>query len=360
MTEKDPLAQWATWREIHAQPDIWDVWGHRFPAGQIRSWIAGLNVSEVWFTGAGTSAYIGDILVAGLEGQEGPRLRSIPSTDLVARPEAFLTGDARPLVVSFGRSGNSAESIGVLDALDAIAPNAPRLNITCNAKGALATRPAPGPQEVVLLPDATHDAGFAMTSSFSTMLLTALALFDAPCNLGPRLRELSEVMRDLLPVAQAAVGPVPARAVFVGSGPLAYAARESALKVMELSAGEIPALWDSSLGFRHGPKSFVHGDTAITVLLSSNPHAARYDADLVAELRVQFPGARVTTIGPGGDIDVPAPHGDAWAAPLLLAYAQVACVIWSQALGKNVDDPFAGQGTLSRVVSGVKLYPVAT
>jgi tagatose-6-phosphate ketose/aldose isomerase len=27
-------------------------------------------------------------------------------------------------------------------------------------------------------------------------------------------------------------------------------------------------------------------------------------------------------------------------------------------LGLNVDDPFAGQGTLTRVVSGVKLHPV--
>ncbi|SMY06663.1 SIS domain-containing protein [Flavimaricola marinus] len=359
MTDKDPLAKWATWREIHAQPDIWDVWGHRFSEGRIRSWIAGLGVNEVWFTGAGTSAYIGDILVAALEGQGGPRLRSIPSTDIVARPHAFLSADARPLVVSFGRSGNSAESLGVLDALDALAPNAPRLNITCNAKGALATRPAPGPQEVVLLPDATHDAGFAMTSSFSTMYLTALALFGPPCDLSERLRDLSDALRDTLTVYAGAVGDLPERAVFVGSGPLAFAAREAALKVMELSAGQIPALWDSTLGFRHGPKSFVRGDTAITVFLSSEPHAARYDADLVAELRSQFPKARVTTVGPGGDIAVPAPNGDAWAAPVLVAYAQIAAVKWSQALGLGVDDPFAGQGTLSRVVSGVKLYPVA-
>jgi tagatose-6-phosphate ketose/aldose isomerase len=34
-------------------------------------------------------------------------------------------------------------------------------------------------------------------------------------------------------------------------------------------------------------------------------------------------------------------------------------VRWSDALGLPVDDPFAGQGTLTRVVSGVQLYPVA-
>jgi tagatose-6-phosphate ketose/aldose isomerase len=42
--------------------------------------------------------------------------------------------------------------------------------------------------------------------------------------------------------------------------------------------------------------------------------------------------------------------------PVLLA--QVLAVVWSDSLGLPVDDPFAGMGTLSRVVSGVKLYPV--
>jgi branched-chain amino acid transport system ATP-binding protein len=41
-----------------------------------------------------------------------------------------------------------------------------------------------------------------------------------------------------------------------------------ALKVMELTAGGVPALWESSVGFRHGPKSFVRGKTDIVLLIS--------------------------------------------------------------------------------------------
>jgi tagatose-6-phosphate ketose/aldose isomerase len=164
----DDLSRWATWREIHAQPAIWSDWSQSLPVADLRSWIAAQGVDEIWFCGAGTSAYIGDMLVAGLEGTPGPRLRAVPTTDIVSRPQTYLAG-RRPLVVNFGRSGNSTETIGTLDALDALAPTAPRLNITCNPKGALATRPSPGPQQTVLLPEATHDAGFAMTSSFSTM-----------------------------------------------------------------------------------------------------------------------------------------------------------------------------------------------
>jgi tagatose-6-phosphate ketose/aldose isomerase len=139
----------------------------------LRAWIADQSFDEVWFCGAGTSAYIGDIIAASIKGT-----RSVPSTDIVANP-AHVLSDVRPLVVNFGRSGNSTESIGTLGALDALAPDAPSLNITCNKEGALATRTSDTPSKLILLPDAAHDEGFAMTSSFSTMLLTGLALFDA-------------------------------------------------------------------------------------------------------------------------------------------------------------------------------------
>lgn len=355
-----PLDTWATWREIHAQPAIWADWATALPLTDLRGWIAAQKAREVWFCGAGTSAYIGDILVAGLEGQPGPRLRAVPTTDIVARPQAYLGGGGRPLIVQFGRSGNSAESLGTLDALDALAPDAPRLHITCNPAGALARRAAPGPLRVITLPEATHDAGFAMTSSFSTMLLTALLLFDE----GPdsaRLPRLAAQLRDLLPRLAdfAAQTPPPGRIVFLGTGPLAFAARECALKVMELAAGRIPALWDSTLGFRHGPKSFVTGDTRIVLLASPEAPAALYEADLASELRAQFPDTPTTTIGPGGDIDLALPEGPLWSAPLVVALGQILAVHWSSALGLDVDDPFAGQGTLSRVVSGVTLHPVA-
>lgn len=348
------LDQFATWREIHAQPAIWSDWAKTFAVTNLRAWMNAQRVEEIWFCGAGSSAYIGEMIVAALEGQSGPRLRAVATTDLVARPHAYLNGRL-PLVVNFGRSGNSAETLGTLDALDALAPDAPRLNITCNASSALANRTATN-QRVIILPEATHDAGFAMTSSFSTMLLTALSIFDKSADLAG-LETVSNDLIRLLPgfTAFAKAARRPERVVFVGSGPLALAAREAALKVMELAAGQIPALWDSTLGFRHGPKSFVRGATDIFVFGSSDPHAAQYDADLISELRGQFPQSLTTFVGPGGDIDAPT-AGFGIILPVVLA--QVLAVVWSDALGLAVDDPFAGQGTLSRVVSGVKLYPV--
>ena len=350
------LPDTATWREIMQQPDLWAAWADDPALPRARAWVTARAPEEVWLCGAGSSAYIGDIIVAGREGQGGPRLRAIPTTDLVSRPHAYLP--TRALVLQFGRSGDSAESLGLLDALDALSPETPRLHVTCNPGGQLATRPSPGPLHVLVLPEGAHDAGFAMTSSFTTMLLSALAVLtpEGAAPIPPLARRLRALLPRYASMAQAA--RTPDRMVFLGSGPLAFAARESALKVMELAAGAIPCLWDSTLGFRHGPKSFVQGATDVVIYTSPDPHAALYDADLAAELRAQFPGSRVTTLGPGGDLDLPLPDG-AWGAALAVPFAQVLAAVLSDRLGCSVDDPFAGRATLSRVVSGVRLHPVA-
>lgn len=346
-----------TWSEIMAQPAIWREWGQALSRerGALAEWIKDQAFDEIWLSGAGSSAFIGDLLAAGLRLKQGGSVRSVASTDLVADPRMLTS--SRPLIVSFGRSGNSAETIGVLDALDALAPDAPRLNITCNAESALASRTGANGRAIVL-PDATHDAGFAMTSSFTTMVLTALCLLDLDASdPAGRFATLADRAEGLLPriIAHSEAAPVPRRIVFTGSGPLQFAARESALKVMELSGGDVAALWDSSLGFRHGPKSFVQDETDLVQFLSADPYTARYDRDLAAELGEQFPSARRLTIGQGGDIDT-GPDEDVWSAVLFVLFAQIQGTVWASKLGYDADDPFKGRGTLTRVVSGVTLY----
>ncbi|HGG05215.1 MAG TPA: phosphosugar isomerase [Aliiroseovarius sp.] len=354
------VENWATTREIRQQPAIWAAWSDEFGADlpDLRDWMASLAADEIWLCGAGTSAYIGDLIAAHL-GADPRRIRAVSTTDFVSVPQNFVRPGLRPLVVSFGRSGNSAETIGTLDILDHLMPEAPRLNITCNGESALATRrPVSGDQRTIILPDACHDAGFAMTSSFTTMLLTALWVLDDAIT-AEDLRGLSEtaalMMDGLFQMSADMVQPD--RVVFTGSGALTFAAREAALKVMELAAGDIPAIWDSNLGFRHGPKSFVTPKTRIFQFLSGDAYTRKYDDDLTAELKTQFGPEFVITIGAGdADIAFPALKNDALAGVLCVLVAQILAVTWSDKMGLNVDNPFQGKGTLTRVVSGVKLY----
>lgn len=353
--------EWHTFREIEAQPEIWDAWAREFAtqAEQIKSWIASKRIARVWFTGAGTSAFIGDTLADALsERISGITCRSVPSTDLVASPATYLEHACDDLlVVSFGRSGNSSESAGTLKLLDAHAPAAHRLNITCNADSVLAKGAHSGPGETrsVVLPEACHDVGFAMTSSFTTMLLTSLACF-LPAE------ETRECMAKLSNAARAALAlpmepPEMTRAVFLGSGPFKGVARESALKLLELTVGRVVTSWDSALGFRHGSKAVMTDDTLAVIYQSGSAPTAQYDADIAAEIRAQFPKAQVFTIGATtGDIQLGGTDDDLWNTALFVIYAQRLAALWSQKMNLNVDDPFIDGGNLSRVVSHVRLY----
>lgn len=351
----------ATWSEIFAQPKIWAEWGAELAikAKEICGWIQEKQIAEIIFAGAGTSAFIGDAL--SFPRASSLRVRAIPTTDIVACPRDCLRDDPQLLVVQFGRSGDSSESVGTLDLLDRQFPKVHRLNITCNPTGALATRPpaGTGEQKVIALPEATHDSGFAMTSSFTTMLLSALACIDGNVDAAKQLSALSEKADHLLPMLQQMTPARPDRVIFLGSGALKGVARESALKVLELTAGQTMTSWDSTLGFRHGPKAVITGQDLVVVMIHPDQHTSLYDRDVAREIKAQYPEATVLTFGGEGcDVNLRTLGDACWEAPLYVLAAQLWAVSWSAELALNIDNPFAGKGNLSRVVSGVTLYPV--
>ena len=73
---------------------------------------------------------------------------------------------------------------------------------------------------------------------------------------------------------------------------------------------------------------------------------------------MQFPEATTMTIGPEAELSTKSISSSAWDTVLSILPAQLASVIWSNQLGLNIDDPFVGQSTLTRVVSGVRLHSV--
>jgi len=323
---------------------------------------------RIVLTGAGTSAFIGECLVPALLGA-GLRAEAVPTTDLVSGPRQFLQPQVPTLLVSFGRSGSSPESVAAVALADQLVDDVYHLVITCNADGELCQMArGRGNAHVVLLPDATHDRGFAMTTSFTSMLLAAAGAFGvlAPGAVAAPSAAADGVLQTASPLLDALVARRFQRVVYLGSNELRGLAREAALKLLELTDGQVVALFDSPLGFRHGPKTIVDSDTLIVVLLSNDPQARRYDLDLLRELRNDGRAGRVLALSGQAeqelDGDCLTLQGAAQATDLALAlpyivFCQAFALLQSLALGLRPDTPSVS-GTVNRVVRGVTIYPL--
>jgi tagatose-6-phosphate ketose/aldose isomerase len=358
-----------TAEEIAQQPALWRELGASLQsrAAEVAAFLGGClhdPRQRVILTGAGSSCYVGEIAADELNAAWPAQVRAVATTSLLTHPELYLEPGAPTLLVSFARSGGSPESLAAVDLVRGMVAEARFLNITCNAQGQLARQGATDARTFnLLMPAASCDRGFAMTSSFTCMLLAAL------CMLGKgewreRLAALAQAgeaaLRDwAAPVAALAAQAVQ-RVVYLGSGPLEALARESALKILELTGGRVLAMSNTALGFRHGPKSALNRQSLVVLFRSSKALARRYEDDLLQELRRDGIAGTVVTVGSDADFALAAPGlagqlPDAWLAPLWLLMAQQYALHRSAALGLTPDNPFA-DGTVNRVVQGVTIY----
>ena len=362
-----------TAREIAQQPAVWPGIEALVAAqrGALDAFLAPLLARadlRIVLTGAGTSAFIGECLAPSMLGR-GWRVEAVPTTDLVSGPRQFLQPGVPTLLVSFGRSGSSPESVAAVALADQLVDEVYHLVVTCNADGALCQL-AQGRANVhaILLPDATHDRGFAMTTSFTSMLLAAAGAFGvlAPGAIGAPSSAGAHILDSMLPQLESLVAQRFRRVVYLGSNSLRGLAREASLKLLELTDGQVVALFDSPLGFRHGPKTIVDADTLVVVLLSNDPRARRDDLDLLRELRRDGRAGRVLALGGRaepelGDDCIALPGvGEtsdlALALPYIL-FCQAFALLQSLALGLRPDTPSVS-GTVNRVVQGVTIYPL--
>ncbi|MDQ1091759.1 tagatose-6-phosphate ketose/aldose isomerase [Xanthomonas sacchari] len=363
-----------TAREIAQQPMLWQTLAQDLArAGERLQTFLGNRLDDpnqrVLFTGAGSSGFIAEMVADAINAQWPAEARAVHTTSLLTHPALYLQRTRPTLLVSFGRSGSSPESVAAVERVRSDVDQARFLDITCNADGELARRGAGRADTCTLLmPAASCDRAFAMTSSLTCMLLAALSVFDrAPWEArSARLQRLAELAgRGLAqwdaPVAALAQRPF-ARVIYLGSGPLEALAREAALKVLELTAGRVLALANTPLGFRHGPKSTLDRSTLVVMLRSVQPLARRYEQDLLDELRRDGVAGQVLAIGPHADIGAGDDHtlavaglDDPWLAPLWLGFAQLFALQRSAALGLTPDNPFP-DGTVNRVVQGVTIH----
>ena len=376
-------------REIWQQPATWnktyEVCRERRAAvaGLLRDAGIGRGATAsptVYLVGAGTSDYIGRALAPLLRQRWGCDVWAVPSTTLLTGFEDFHRAGRDYLWISFSRSGDSPEGVALLDRALNQHREIRHVVITCNPQGKMAQL-APGHEDrlrAIILDDAVNDRGLAKTSSFSNMLLAGQCVANLSVanpeegdKFGEIVARMAQTGEQFLPAAAEVAAAITTlgcmRACFVGSGPLRAVADESALKVVELSAGKITTLAETPLGLRHGPLSSVDSQTLFVAFLSSDTRRRGYELDLLREISRKRLGrvrAVVTVQGiddvsPLADyclsLDCAADFSDFYRPVLDVMLGQLFGLFASMRCGLKPDAP-SPNGTISRVVSPIRIY----
>ena len=150
---------------------------------------------------------------------------------------------------------------------------------------------------------------------------------------------------------------------------LSQLSHEAALKMLELTAGKVVAIHESSLGFRHGPKSILNDQSVVVVFVSQNPYTRKYDLDILREVSGVNSDAKVIALTEKEDAEIAdaadwiipvaggesSLDGDLELALLYVIFAQALALNKSLQLGITPDNPSL-DGSINRVVQGVTIY----
>ncbi|QIK69252.1 SIS domain-containing protein [Erysipelothrix sp. HDW6C] len=375
----ESLTAFHTANEISQQPT---TWGKTFEIikekrAEIKAFIeqvTGNKEYDVIFTGAGTSEFVGNSLAPVLVKNINSNFKSIATTNIVVTPELYIDPKKPTLLVSFGRSGNSPESIAAVDVASIVNPNTKHLIITCNHEGKLALR-EDDHTYAIKLPKETNDQSFAMTSSFSNMFLAAYLAFNIDTldthadAIAELIRVGSEFNTSDYKVIEKLVNDFKfERIVYLGDADLNGFAQESALKMLELTAGEVVTMHNSPLGFRHGPKSIVNSKTLTVIYMKESDYVRKYQIDLIKEMSGQRDGNQIMVVDLKQDDSIAAlvdvyhvinynkSVNTDFVGLNMVMYAQAMSLYKSIDLGKTPDNPWPS-GLVNRVVQGVIIYP---
>lgn len=364
-----------TAEEIHQQPKLWldvlRILGNM--KLQIQDFLAEhcSPKTKIVFTGAGTSEFVGNTIVPYLRKAGQQNVFSIATTDIVSSPESYLHPSDDVLLVSCARSGNSPESLAAVELLDAYLGKCSHIMLCCNPEGRLVSQYRGKQNALPIILEGANDKGFAMTGSFTSMLLAGSLIFalnglnplpEAEAYFQKVQQFLSDIASDVRHLA--CLGKQ--RIICLGTGMMKGIAQETHLKVLELTAGRNTAHFDSTLGFRHGPKSLLNDQSLVLFFMSDDLYSRSYEYDLLEEMRSNPGEHYIVAISPEHFEPLSACH-----KLLRLPQAEAGCsqfyalaaILFSQSfalenaiqLGNSADNP-SPSGLVNRVVQGVNIY----
>ncbi|WP_249310386.1 SIS domain-containing protein [Bacillus sp. FJAT-49736] len=379
------LGVYHTHREISHQPLLWEKAYQYVQKEQERiqayfQMITGKHEKvKVILTGAGTSAFVGDTVapyLAKVCDNQVFTIHSIPTTNIVSNPEYYLEENIPTIMVSFARSGNSPESVAAVELGGQLIKDFYPIHITCNPDGYLA-RKSDDRTLLLLMPEGSNDKSFAMTSSFSCMMLTVLLIFqmDKLNQLKSTVNWVTESGKNVFNTAAAVLKEISlipfTNVIYLGSGTLLGLSHEASLKMLELTDGNVFSYFESPMGFRHGPKTILNDESLAVVFIGNNPYTQKYDMDILKELYAEKQRSQLKVLAisnqfmedakENSDYYVhlqaePSTFDDVWLSFPYIINAQILAVYKSLNLKFTPDNPVPN-GSVNRVVQGVTIYP---
>lgn len=369
-----------TYKEIIQQPEIWKeeveiIKEHLESIGKFLDKVKGDKV-KIIFTGAGSSEFVGNTICSYINSKTDIEVVSIPTTDIVSMPEQYLDKNTKTILISCARSGNSPESVATVNIADKLIKNIWHIFITCNKDGKLAKLSKEGENKYLLLmPEKTNDKGFAMTGSFSSMVVAGVLILlrEKFENYKEKVVYVADVIEKninkILEAAETISKLDIERIVYLGDGTNKGLAEEVSLKILELTGGKIASFYNTFLGFRHGPKSIVNDKTAIICMMSNNPYTRIYELDLLKEFKNEGGNKKIIVLDTHNDDEVRENSNlyftledeklceveDIFTSLIYLVYGQLISLTKSYKLGINPDNP-CPTGEVNRVVKGVIIH----
>jgi len=359
--------------EIAQQPTTWPV-THRLFEELRRDLAVFLRQAHeerwpIYLIGAGTSDYAGRSVANLLRRRWKCEVQVVPSTDLLTNGDDLMVPGLNYLWISFSRSGDSPEGVAALEQALVNSPNVRHVIVSCNQNAQMAKLAHEHKNcFAAVLSDAVNDRSLAMTSSFTNMILFGQELahlwdgtpFDK--TLECMVQAAEYLLREGAELAHNLAQQKYRTACYVGAGSLSATARESALKMLELTSGGIQTMYETTLGLRHGPMSALNMETLFTLFLSTDPLRRKYDSDLLNEIRVKQIVRSIVTVGgmhDASDCSLGCPaleHLDDWYRPAVdVIFGQLLGLFTSIELGLKPDSP-SPRGIINRVVEKFTIY----
>ena len=279
------LQQSETWKEILSQGQVWQmVLQEISQSAGVENILAAQDKRKEWiFVGCGSSFYLAEAAANSWALLTGQRARAVPASEVLLFPQLVKCNGEEAQAVVISRSGKTSETVRAAKVLSG-ALGVPTIGLTCAERSELEQM-----CDSTIVLHTADEKSMVMTRSFTSMLLSLQILAARWAGNSQFVRDLQRMAEHFAPrihtIAEATEAFVERHSfadyVFLGQGPFHGIARESSLKVMEMSCSY--SQFFNALEFRHGPKAIVSPGTCLMFFLSETGREA--EKEVLAEMK---------------------------------------------------------------------------